>query len=96
MASVIIVVIGPHWLTASDSSGVRRIDDPNDFVALEIASALTRSALVIPVPVDGASKRPRNPKYAFPPVQIEKHFFHCTYVDAIQRALGRKVIRTGS
>jgi hypothetical protein len=37
-----------------DESGGRRLDDPNDFVAIEIAAALARDILVIPVLVDGA------------------------------------------
>jgi hypothetical protein len=53
-ASVMLVIIGPKWLVAADASGRRRIDDPNDFVRLEIASALERNILVIPVLVDGA------------------------------------------
>ncbi len=50
---VMIVVIGPQWLAGPD--GRRRIDDPQDFVHIEIATALTRKIRVIPVLVDGAS-----------------------------------------
>ena len=52
--NVLLVVIGPNWLNAKDESGGRRIDDPDDFVAIEIAAALTRDIRVIPVLVDGA------------------------------------------
>jgi hypothetical protein len=51
---VILVVIGPNWLSVKDESGRRRLDDPDDFVAIEIAAALTREIRVIPVLVDGA------------------------------------------
>jgi membrane protein involved in colicin uptake len=51
---VILVVIGPNWLDVKDESGRRRLDDPDDFVAIEIAAALTREIRVIPVLVDGA------------------------------------------
>jgi membrane-associated protease RseP (regulator of RpoE activity) len=51
---VILVVIGPNWLGVKDDSGRRRLDDPDDFVAIEIAAALTRDIRVIPVLVDGA------------------------------------------
>jgi peptidoglycan/xylan/chitin deacetylase (PgdA/CDA1 family) len=51
---VILVVIGPNWLSAKDESGGRRLDDPDDFVAIEIAAALARDIRVIPVLVDGA------------------------------------------
>jgi len=51
---VLIALIGPRWLAASDASGARRLDDPDDFVALEIASALERGIRVVPLLVDGA------------------------------------------
>jgi len=41
-------------LTAVDSNGRRRIDDPQDFVRLETASALRREIPVVPVLVQGA------------------------------------------
>src|SRR5262245_60121248 len=52
--SVILVVIGPRWLEAKDESRGRRLDNPDDFVAIEIATALARNIRVIPVLVDGA------------------------------------------
>ena len=51
---VLLVVMGPEWLNAKDESGVRRLDDPSDFVRLETASALRRDIPVIPVLVRGA------------------------------------------
>jgi tetratricopeptide (TPR) repeat protein len=51
---VILVVIGPNWLGVKDESGGRRLDNPDDFVAIEIAAALARDIRVIPVLVDGA------------------------------------------
>ena len=51
---VVLVVIGPNWLDAKDESGRRRLDNPDDFVAIEIAAALARNIRVIPVLVDGA------------------------------------------
>jgi hypothetical protein len=50
----VLAVIGPHWLTAADSKGQRRLDDKHDYVRIEIASALKRDIPVIPVLVDGA------------------------------------------
>jgi tetratricopeptide (TPR) repeat protein len=47
-------IIGPNWLNATDENGQRRLDDPNDFVALEIAAALARDIPVVPVLTDGA------------------------------------------
>jgi hypothetical protein len=55
---VLLAVIGPAWATIADGSGQRRLDDPNDFVRLEIASALARNIPVIPVLVHDA-KMPR-------------------------------------
>lgn len=52
---VFLALIGPSWLTETGPEGVRRIDDPNDFVRIEIASVLEQpDAVVIPVLLDGA------------------------------------------
>src|SRR6516165_7660967 len=52
---VLIAVIGERWLTCTDEQGNRRLDDREDFVRIEIATALKRGIRVIPVLVDGAS-----------------------------------------
>jgi hypothetical protein len=52
---VVLVVIGPHWLDVKNEAGQRRLNQPDDFVAIEIAAALARDIRVIPVLVDGAS-----------------------------------------
>jgi len=52
--NVVLVVIGPNWLNAKDESGERRLDNPEDFVTIEIVAALARDIRVIPVLVDGA------------------------------------------
>jgi hypothetical protein len=51
---VLLAIIGPTWATISNAGGLRRLDDPSDFVVLEIASALKREVPVIPVLVHGA------------------------------------------
>ncbi|MGH3843952.1 MAG: tetratricopeptide repeat protein [Pseudonocardiaceae bacterium] len=51
---VLIALIGPTWSTIADRRGRRRLDDPDDFVLLEIRAALEREIRVIPVLVDGA------------------------------------------
>jgi hypothetical protein len=55
---VLIAVIGNRWLISSEADGGRRLDNPDDFVRLEIATALKRNIRVIPVLVDGASMPP--------------------------------------
>jgi TIR domain len=51
---IAIVAIGPRWLSSTDASGKRRLDDEEDFVRMEIAAALQRKIRVIPVLVGGA------------------------------------------
>ena len=53
-ATVVLVVVGPHWLAAADPHGRRRLDDPGDFVRLEIELALAAEVAVVPVLVEGA------------------------------------------
>lgn len=56
-ADVVLVVIGRAWLDIANAAG-RRLDQPDDFVRLEVATALELAASggtrVIPVLVDGA------------------------------------------
>jgi hypothetical protein len=49
VSRVLLVVIGPHWLTVTNAAGRRRIDDPEDWVRREIAEALAYGLRVIPV-----------------------------------------------
>jgi hypothetical protein len=58
---VLLAVIGGQWLTNTDPLGHRRLDNPEDFVRLEITTALERRIRVIPVLVGGASM-PRSPE----------------------------------
>src|SRR5665213_428017 len=52
-SSVMIVVMGKRW-AGSGKIGARRIDDPNDFVRLEVASGLRRPELkLIPALLQG-------------------------------------------
>jgi hypothetical protein len=46
---VLLALIGDGWLTATNAKGQRRIDDPADFVRIEIESALRRNIPVVPV-----------------------------------------------
>jgi hypothetical protein len=51
---VLLVVIGRQWLNVKNEAGERRLHQPDDFVAIEIAAALARDIRVIPLLVDGA------------------------------------------
>src|SRR5262249_21476273 len=46
---VVLTVIGPGWLNATDEKGRRKIDLPRDYVRIELASALKRDIPVIPL-----------------------------------------------
>jgi TIR domain len=50
---VLIAVIGRHWLTVVDHRGRRRLDNPDDYVRMELQAALDRNVRVIPVLVQG-------------------------------------------
>ena len=50
---VLVALIGRSWLNIKDEAGKRRLDNPEDFVRIEIAAALDRDIRVIPVLVDG-------------------------------------------
>lgn len=51
---VLLALIGPNWLEARHpQTGQRRLDDPDDFVRIEIASALKRGIPVAPILLDG-------------------------------------------
>ncbi len=52
---VLILVMGPRWASGTDADGAIRIADPDDFVRLEVETALERADVtVIPVLVGGA------------------------------------------
>jgi len=55
---VMLAVMGPNWTKVKDESGGNRLDDPQDWVRLELARALKRNIKVIPILVGGASKLP--------------------------------------
>jgi hypothetical protein len=69
-AKVVLVVIGPDWFGHGPRKG-RRIDDPIDFVRLEVAGALERGIPVIPVLVNNA----KMPKAESLPVDITELAF---------------------
>src|SRR5271165_1288546 len=52
--NVVRVLIGSTWATSTGQDGRRRLDDPKDWVRLEVVAALRRNVLVVPVLVEGA------------------------------------------
>jgi hypothetical protein len=52
---VLLAVIGPSWLNATDEKGHRKLDLPQDFVRIELTCALKREIPVIPLLVNGAA-----------------------------------------
>jgi hypothetical protein len=56
---IVLSVIGQNWINARDEAGNRRLDNPEDFVRIEIESALNQNKRVIPVLV-GYARMPRS------------------------------------
>jgi hypothetical protein len=54
-STVMLVVIGPRWLSERDNTGRRRIDNEKDYVHMEIAKALSKEISVIPTLVENSS-----------------------------------------
>ena len=55
LCDAFVVVLGPQWSTSIDARGKRRLQDPHDFVRLEVEAALKRTICVLPALVQGAS-----------------------------------------
>jgi hypothetical protein len=56
-ASALIALIGPRWETVTDDAGARRLCLPADVVRHEIATALERRILVVPI-LHGRTRMP--------------------------------------
>lgn len=57
-STVVLVIIGPDWVRAALPSGLRRLDDPSDWVRLEIEFAFDANLAVVPVLIEGATMPP--------------------------------------
>lgn len=51
---VLLAIIGQGWIDARDEKGLRRLDNRDDFVRLEIEAGLKLGKRVVPVLVNGA------------------------------------------
>ena len=97
---VLLAVIGKGWIDARDETNARRLDNPEDFVRIEIAAALSQEKRVIPVLV-GDARMPRSdelPEVLKPlvkrgAVRLTHERFRADttgFVDALRRALEKK------
>ena len=57
---IMLVLIGDNWASAAGSDGSLRLDNPDDFVRLEIEAALERAIRVVPVLIGNAELPPEN------------------------------------
>jgi TIR domain-containing protein len=63
-AGVLLVLIGREWIKMTDKSGVSRLNNPEDFVRLEILAGLEQKTVIIPVLLADAEMPPAQ---ALPP-----------------------------
>jgi len=64
---VLFAMIGPRWLTVADSRGERRLSRADDYVRLEIETALSRRIKIMPLLVDDADMSVANVLELFAP-----------------------------
>ncbi len=57
-ATVVLALIGPKWLKAADRYGKRRLDIPDDWVRVELETALKVRKPIVPILVGGNTKLP--------------------------------------
>ena len=53
-SDVVLVLIGNQWLDCRGADGNRRLDNPQDYVRLEVETALGKDIVVIPILLQGA------------------------------------------
>jgi TIR domain len=57
--AVFLAALGPNWMDAKDEHGNRRLEDPNDYVRMEVAAGLDRAkedeVKFVPIMIEGAS-----------------------------------------
>ena len=63
-AGVLLVLIGREWIKMTDKGGVSRLNNPEDFVRLEILAGLEQKTVIIPVLLADAEMPPAQ---ALPP-----------------------------
>jgi hypothetical protein len=103
--NILLALIGRSWLAITDSKGSRRIENPDDWVRIEIETALQRDIRVIPVLVDGAvlpqadnlppSLRPLVKRQTFELSHTGFRSQVMRLIEAVDEALGAEPGRTG-
>jgi hypothetical protein len=74
---VLLALVGDGWLSAASTAGQRRLDDPTDYVRIEIESALRREIPVIPLLVGQA---PVPPPDSLPPSLQDLAYRHGMHI----------------
>jgi hypothetical protein len=57
-SSMLLAIIGPQWLSMANVHGQRRLDDPGDYVRLEIEAALLQGIPIFVLRLPGVSELP--------------------------------------
>ena len=93
---VLLVIIGPRWLTATDQQGRKRLEDSKDLVRAEIEQGLERKIRIIPVLLPGTSMPSENdlpavlaPIAQFNAMEIRESSFEHD-VEKLIEAMGRR------
>jgi hypothetical protein len=96
---VLLVMIGPEWL-APDGAGTRRLERPDDYVRLEVESALQHEVWVIPVLIEDTrmpdeedlppSLKPLAGRQAWSLSLTRFHFDCSRLIETINRVLGEE------
>jgi formylglycine-generating enzyme required for sulfatase activity len=91
--TVLLALIGPDWLHAADERGQRKLDDDEDFVRVEIRTALDRKMRVIPLLLDGAGmpRKPDLPVDLHPLTRKQGLQVEATKLHDFRSAMGRLV-----
>ncbi len=103
-STVVLALIGREWLSLQGMYGVRRLDEPNDWVRQELELAFAEGKVVVPVVVDGATIPP---EAAFTGIPSLRSLASCqamelrtrdrqTDIDAIVRLLKLRGLRPKS
>jgi hypothetical protein len=53
-SQVMLVLIGQQWMTLTDSHGNRLLDNPSDWIRVELEAAFEHNVVVVPVLIDDA------------------------------------------